>query len=82
MTTYLKFFSAGKWISALEAASPDLSTMPAKLAVKTIEDPAAPPPVAPGPGGKTDDRAQKWRDSLGRDPWLDESVNILADMQK
>jgi len=68
--------------AALEAASPDLSTMPAKLGVKTIADPAAPPPVAPGPGGKTDDRAQKWRDSLARDPWLDESVSILADMQK
>jgi carboxyl-terminal processing protease len=68
--------------AALEAASPDLSTMPVKLSVKTIEDPAAPPPVAPGPGGKTDDRAQKWRDSLARDPWLEESVNILAEMHK
>ena len=68
--------------AALEAASPDLSTTPPKFGVKTIEDPAAPPPIAPGPGGKTDDRAQKWRDSLARDPWLDETVNILSDMEK
>ena len=67
---------------ALEAVSPDVTEMPVKLGVKTIDDPAAPPPVAPGPGGKTDDRAQKWRDSLARDPWLDETVNVLADMQK
>ncbi len=68
--------------AALEAVSPETTELPIKLGVKTIDDPAAPPPVAPGPGGKTDDRAQKWRDSLARDPWLDETVNVLADMQK
>ncbi len=68
--------------AALEAASPDLTEMPVKLGVKTIDDPAAPPPVAPGPGGRADDRPQKWRDSLARDPWLDETVNVLADMQQ
>ncbi len=68
--------------AALEAVSPETTEMPVKLGVKSIDDPAAPPPVAPGPGGKTDDRAQKWRDSLARDPWLDETVNVLADMQR
>lgn len=66
--------------AALEAATPDLSSLPAKLTVKTVEDPAAAAPVAPGPGGKPDDRAQKWRDNLARDPWLEESVHILGDM--
>jgi hypothetical protein len=32
------------------------------------------------PGGKPDDRPQKWRESIARDPWVAESVNILADM--
>jgi hypothetical protein len=36
---------------------------------------------APGPGGKTDDRLTKWKDSLARDPWVDECVSILADMK-
>ena len=30
--------------------------------------------------GKVDDRAAKWADTVSRDPWLDETVAILADM--
>ena len=30
--------------------------------------------------GRTDDRAEKWRDSLARDPWVAESTHILDDM--
>ena len=35
----------------------------------------------PRPGGKPDDRLTKWKDSLARDPWVDECVSILADMK-
>jgi carboxyl-terminal processing protease len=64
---------------ALEAASPDLKHAPAAFTVKTIEDPAA-AVVAPGPGGKQDDRPARWRDALATDPWVEESVSILGDM--
>jgi carboxyl-terminal processing protease len=65
--------------AALDAASPDLKATPAKLSVKPLEESPA-PATAPGPGGKTDDRPAKWRDSIARDPWVEESVAILADM--
>lgn len=65
--------------AALEAASPDYKKMPVKLTVKPLAESPA-PATAPGPGGKTDDRATKWRDNLARDPWVEESVWILTDM--
>ena len=67
--------------AALEAALPDLEKTGARFAVKPIADPEA-PVIAPGPGGKVDDRPAKWRDSLARDPWVDESLHILADMTR
>lgn len=66
---------------ALEAASPDLKHIPPAFTVKTIEDPSA-AVVAPGPGGKQDDRPARWRDALATDPWVDECVSILAEMAK
>jgi carboxyl-terminal processing protease len=66
--------------AALEAASPDLKKATPAFTVQTIADPAI-PEAAPGPGGKKDDRLVKWRDALARDPWVDESVSILADMK-
>lgn len=63
--------------AALDAASPDLKTAPAKLVVKSIEEPTTTAP--PAPTGKPDDRAVKWRDSIARDPWIEECVNILVD---
>jgi carboxyl-terminal processing protease len=66
--------------AALDAASPDLKTAPMKITVKTIDD-GTPPPPPPGPGGKADDRLAKWRDNLARDPWVDESLEILNDMK-
>ncbi|MDB4958547.1 MAG: Tail-specific protease precursor [Myxococcales bacterium] len=66
---------------ALEAASPDLKHAPPAFTVKTIEDPAA-AVIAPGPGGKQDDRPARWRDALATDPWVAETVSILADMAK
>jgi len=65
--------------AALEAASPDLKKAAPNFAVQPIADPAA-KPTAPGPNGKTDDRATRWSDALARDPWVDESAHILADM--
>ena len=62
----------------LDAASPDLEKVTPRLTVTTIEDTAA---SAPGPGGKTDDRLMRWKDSLARDPWVDECVSILGDMK-
>lgn len=64
--------------AALDAASPDLKNAPARLTVKPIHDDAAPPPP---PNGKPDDRVVKWRDNLAKDPWVDECVDILADIK-
>lgn len=63
--------------AALDAASPDLKKAPSNFTVKTIGEV---PPSTPGPGGKTDDRATRWSENIAKDPWIDESVNILADM--
>ena len=71
--------------TAIEAAAPDLKTAPSKFTVTAIADPisagagAAAAPAAPN--GKPDDRAKKWADALARDPWVEESVNILGDMK-
>ena len=67
--------------AAIDAASPDLVHAPAAFTVQTIEDPAN-GHSAPGPGGKTDDRPAKWRDSLARDPWVEECAAILGDIVK
>src|SRR5690606_21556809 len=65
--------------AALEAASPDYKKMPVKLTVTPLAESPA-PATAPGPGRKADDRATSWRDTLARDPWVEESVWILTDM--
>jgi carboxyl-terminal processing protease len=65
--------------AAFEAASPDFKTAPPAFAVKSLDDPSLPPP---GPGGKGDDRLARWRDTVARDPWIEESVNVLGDMAK
>ncbi len=65
--------------SALEAVSPDLTKAPVKLTVTPLESSPA-PATASGPGGKTDDRPQKWRDGIARDPWIEETVTILGEM--
>jgi carboxyl-terminal processing protease len=65
--------------AAIEAVSPDLKSGPAKLTVQSIDE-ATPPPRAAG--GKADDRLERWRDGVARDPWIEECVNILGDMAK
>jgi hypothetical protein len=47
--------------------------------VKSLDDPNLPPP---GPGGKISDPLARWRDTVARDPWVEECVNILGDMAK
>jgi carboxyl-terminal processing protease len=62
----------------LDAAAPDLEKVTPRLTVTTLEDATAP---APSPGGKADDRLSRWKDSLARDPWVDEAVSIMGDMK-
>ncbi|MBA3540430.1 MAG: carboxy terminal-processing peptidase, partial [Deltaproteobacteria bacterium] len=66
---------------ALEAASPDLKKAPANFVVKVIEEPTTKAVSPPPPGVKPDDRLSKWSDNLARDPWVDETLNILGDMK-
>jgi carboxyl-terminal processing protease len=62
-----------------EAVSPDLDKNPAIFQVTPIGEAAEPPPS--GPGAKTDDRIAKWSASIARDPWIEESVDVLGDMR-
>jgi carboxyl-terminal processing protease len=66
--------------AAIDAAAPDLKNAPPKLKVSAIDDGHPPPPPPPN-GGKADDRLQKWRDNLARDPFVDECVEILGDIK-
>jgi carboxyl-terminal processing protease len=66
----------------LDAASPDLKKLAPAFTVKPLEDSPA-PATAPAPGGAAgakDDKATKWRDNLARDPWVEETLNIMNDM--
>ncbi len=65
--------------AALEAVSPELDKVPPMMTVTSLHDEALPPPPA---GGKAVDPLVKWRESLARDPWVDETVNILDDMAR
>jgi len=62
-----------------DAVSPDFDKNAAGFVVAPIGEAAEPPP--PGPGAKTDDRIAKWSASVARDPWIEESVNVLDDMR-
>jgi carboxyl-terminal processing protease len=64
----------------LAAVTPDLDKAPPTLIVKVVEDPVAGQPVPP-PGGKPDDRLQRWQDNLAHDPWLDECVTLIGEMK-
>jgi carboxyl-terminal processing protease len=66
--------------AAIEAASPNLKAGPAMLIVKPVGETTT-PAVAPGPGGTADDRVARWRETVARDPWIEECVNILGDMK-
>lgn len=59
--------------AAIDAASPDLDKAAPAFTVAGVDD---------APGVKLDERTQKWRENLAKDPWVEESLNILADMPK
>ncbi|MDX2021167.1 MAG: carboxy terminal-processing peptidase [Deltaproteobacteria bacterium] len=63
----------------IAAASPKLDESPKRFSVMPIDQRA---PVAAAANGKKDSRVAKWSDNLARDPWVDESLNILTDMKK
>ncbi len=65
--------------AALEAVSPDLDKAAPMLSVTSLHDEALPPQPA---GSKAVDPLVKWRENLARDPWVDETVQILDDMTK
>ncbi|HWU89535.1 MAG TPA: carboxy terminal-processing peptidase, partial [Kofleriaceae bacterium] len=67
--------------AAIEAAAVDPKTAPAGFAVKMVDEPAAAAAAPQGGGGKADERMARWRESLAHDPWVEECVNILADMK-
>ncbi|CAN5923672.1 carboxy terminal-processing peptidase [soil metagenome] len=56
--------------TALDAASPDLDKALPAFAVVGLDE------------AKPDERAIKWRENLAKDPWVEECLNILADMPK
>jgi carboxyl-terminal processing protease len=63
----------------VEAAAPDLEAAPARFTAAPLDKAEA---VVASPKGRKDSRLTKWRDNLGRDPWVDECLNILADMKR
>lgn len=70
--------------AAAEAASLELKDAPPAMTVKVIEEPgtAPPPPPVIGANGKpVEDRLTRWRENLARDPWVEESLNILVDLK-
>jgi carboxyl-terminal processing protease len=66
--------------AAFDATLPDVKNATPTLVVKALDENAPPPP--PGPDGRVDDRLPRWRESVARDPWVEECVNILGDMTK
>lgn len=65
--------------AALEAVSPNLKKAAAKFTVTVLGESSE---STPNPNGRTDDRLSRWRDNLARDPWVEESLFLLADMAK
>jgi carboxyl-terminal processing protease len=65
--------------AALEAVSPELDKAAPMMTVTSIHDEAPPPAPA---NSKAVDPLVKWRENLARDPWVDETVQILDDMTK
>jgi carboxyl-terminal processing protease len=68
--------------AALEAASPDTKKLQPLFTVKPLAESPAPASAPPAgkPGAGAEDRATRWKDNLARDPWVEESMNILGDM--
>jgi carboxyl-terminal processing protease len=53
---------------------------PERFAVKRVDyRPVAPVPVAPANAGKAP-RGDRWQETLARDPWVQEALNLVLDM--
>ena len=63
----------------IAAATPDIEKSAARFTVVPLD---AREPAIAGPAGRKDTRLSKWRDGIARDPWIDECLNILADLKK
>jgi carboxyl-terminal processing protease len=72
----------------LEKLDPKLEDGPSRFKVEVVEyrpsaAPAAEASAPPSPTRKTstdDDKPQKWEEALGKDPWVEEALNLLGDM--
>ncbi len=63
----------------IAAATPDFDKAPARFTVLPLE--GGEPTVA-SPSGRNDSRLTRWRDTIARDPWIDECLNIFGDVKK
>jgi carboxyl-terminal processing protease len=69
--------------AAIEAVTPDLDAAPAHMSVTVIDyDGKAAAEARPGAGGKVDDSMARWREALARNPWVEESLQVLQDAEK
>ena len=65
---------------AIKSVSPDTSKAAPLLTVKAIDDGTPPPPPPASGSKKIVDPITKWSDNLARDPWVDETISILEDI--
>jgi carboxyl-terminal processing protease len=65
--------------AALDAVDPTLDKGPKRFTLTMIDYAPTPAPAA-RPGGKVDDRIGKWRETVSKDPWIEECLLVLADM--
>jgi carboxyl-terminal processing protease len=67
---------------ALDKLDAKLEEGPERFSVKLVEyRPVAPSPVAPARESSRK-RVDKWKDTLARDPWVQETLRLLADMRR
>lgn len=77
------------WISqrdkdrqALDALDAKLDEGPERFSVKLVEyRPVAPNPVAPARESSRP-RVDRWKEALAHDPWVEETLNLLMDMNE
>jgi hypothetical protein len=63
----------------IAAATPDMDKAPARFTVAPLDTRE---PAIASPSGRKDSRQTKWRDTVARDPWIDECLNIFEDLKK
>jgi carboxyl-terminal processing protease len=65
----------------LESTDPKLSKGPARFAVEVVNYKPTKAKPRPSKDGKTKERKDRWRETLERDPWVQEALHLLHDMQ-